>query len=600
MAPAVQLINAKRATKPVSALIEQDAKVSGVSVFSDTTWDLTEKCANRTLEHFYKITWGNIHRNHWGGFYPLVVSYMEFGYACLFDPIEEDKAYNPQTVDVTAKCLARFLDYLHERAIYTFKNLTHQDIYDYIDWLVHQKDDADKSKAKYTLERIEKLVVALQKYYRYSKRVSEPLPIYPLHGQTLFKHLGKKRNRTSENRTPSIPKQIWDPYLRAALDYVEIYAPDILHGQAILENIRANALPKYVNLVVIACISGIREGETALLQIDGYAMSTSDDSHSKTYRITSWLNKGKNNKRVTWAVNEPVFRACEILREMTSYSRAETNLKELFIQGWWRGMGNLVGTAITTKRDARHGQTAVLPLGPAAMTKGMNRFAAHIQKQFGDLYALPLIDGKAWHFTMRQARRSLASRIAREPFGSLAGMLHYKHLKVTTFLGYAGEDPSWIKELHDEEIAANEEFLEQLWEDIQDGAVGGGKGQQLLQEFKGTAGEIKKNAMQYFIEHQRTNLHVGLLNYCFFEKDASLCLKDSKDNKADSPIMNACHPDRCANSCISKSHLPQWKVQVEEAKAMLSHKNLSNPQRIALTRDMEKALRIVNQLKGAS
>lgn len=40
-------------------------------------------------------------------------------------------------------------------------------------------------------------------------------------------------------------------------------------------------------------------------------------------------------------------------------------------------------------------------------------------------------------------------------------------------------------------------------------------------------------------------------------------------------------------------------MQVAEAKAMLNHPKVSQPQRIALSKDLDKALRIVGQLKGS-
>ena len=149
-----------------------------------------------------------------------------------------------------------------------------------------------------------------------------------------------------------------------------------------------------------------------------------------------------------------------------------------------------------------------------------------------------------------------------------------------------------------EEFSANEEFLGQIWEDIQDGALAGARGHELIHEFKGMAGDIKKNSLQYFIENNRRNLHVGLLNYCLFQRDRALCLTNKKSDLPEKPVINACYPERCANSCISKNHIPIWQAQVNDAQAMLNHKNVSIPQKIALTDDIAKSLRILNQLNG--
>lgn len=184
----------------------------------------------------------------------------------------------------------------------------------------------------------------------------------------------------------------------------------------------------------------------------------------------------------------------------------------------------------------------------------------------------------------------------------VAGMLHYKHLRITTFQGYAGSDPSFLKDFEDEEQDANEEFLTSLWEDLQEGELAGPKGEQLTRDFKrseflGAAGELKKNAMQYFVESHRATLHVDLFNYCFFDKTKALCLSGMQAD-AGTPKLSPCHLDRCANSCVTKQHLPQWQIQVDDAQAMLSHKILSAPQKVALTTELERAMRVVIRLKG--
>ena len=47
-------------------------------------------------------------------------------------------------------------------------------------------------------------------------------------------------------------------------------------------------------------------------------------------------------------------------------------------------------------------------------------------------------DGAPWRITTRQFRRTIAWHIANRPFGTIAGMIQYKHASVAAFEGYAG------------------------------------------------------------------------------------------------------------------------------------------------------------------
>jgi hypothetical protein len=497
-------------------------------------------------------------------------------------------------------------------------------------------------------------IAAIQLYFRYGKRVSQPLSVNPLHGESVFVYLGKRPKERGENTTPVIPKVVWDAYLRAALDYVEIYAPDILYGQQFVETIRSEVLPNFIDrptfsianftrrqvdpalekmryqfainpatqepwrsnwskfselqsemhalydacLVVTGCLSGMREVELSLLEVGDYWTYSALEGPAKRYRVASRLTKGTQDTKREWEVNEPVFKACKIVENLTSYARGQVDHKELFLQAWNISPGNAFSSEIRkTTTGSLYGKMNIMPVGPQAFTRHLRRFAEHLENAFGCRYRLPAADCKPWIFVMRMLRRSLAGRIAREPFGMIAGMLHYKHVKITTFAGYAGSDHEWLETLQEQEIAASDEFLADIWEDLQEGALAGAKGEEIVREFLGTAGDLKKNTHQYFLESTRANLHIGFFNYCIFQKDRALCIKDKESHDV-SPVVNACHPDRCANSCITRKHLPQWQTQVDDARAMLAHKKVSEPQRIALSRDLDKVVRIVDRLRG--
>lgn len=641
-----------------SRLVAATAPISSNSVFGDMVWDRSEY-VDRTKRKGAIIRWGYLFDRFGSTHGHVVVSIKEFAYALLFDPIEDDLQKDTKTALNHVSSLGDFLEFLQVSHLYDVAEFEQGNIRDYVQWLLQWRQTRVKGEdtQKACLLWMDHRVRAVQTYYRYRKRVSQPLTVNPLHGESVYQFHGTTRPKRGDNRTPVIPKNVWDRYFCAALDYVEHYAVDILAGQAVLERVRTEVLPSYIDLpefdaynfnrdrtapilkdlrhdfvknpvtgqawrsgwqgvvdvlreiralhdaclIVIGGLSGMRETELSLTEIDGFWEYSASEPPTERYRITSRLTKGQQDKKEEWEVNEPVLKACRLVKQLTSYARFYGGGQTLFIQGWDRGpTSQFRANAGEKSKGQRHGHRELLPIGSGACTRHLKRFASHLDEACEGQYKLPLVDGKPWTFIMRMLRRSLAGRIAREPFGMIAGMLHYKHLKITTFAGYAGFDPEWIKELHDEEIAANDEFLDDICEGLMEGTLAGGKGEELLREFSGMAGDLKKNAHLYFLESARANLHVGLFNYCMFNAERALCLNDTgKLIGNEQPMLSACHPDRCANSCITSSHLPQWEVQAADARAMLAHPKISEPQRIALSRDLEPVLRVVKKLQGS-
>ncbi|MBV1952068.1 MAG: hypothetical protein KUG64_07740, partial [Cycloclasticus sp.] len=78
------------------------------------------------------------------------------------------------------------------------------------------------------------------------------------------------------------------------------------------------------------------------------------------------------------------------------------------------------------------------------------------------------------------------------------------------------------------------------------------------------------------------------------DPDVALCLKDTKAK--DMPIMNACHPDVCKNSCISKTHLPAWESQKNDVNSMLKQKGISENQEGVLKAQLVSLESVINPL----
>ncbi|WP_194711278.1 hypothetical protein [Noviherbaspirillum soli] len=586
---------------------------------------MREKADNMASRRAYILYFDPAFGEYYSTHGTMIISIKEFLYALHFNPPPDSKKYSPITVQRNMYYLVDLIAWAHAHGTFTFSEIEQTDIHEYITWLKNRlKEKTDKPR--YSLKEIDRRIAVLKLYYEFARRVSDPLKVLPLGGKSVFAHVGQRRYGANwrENKTAVIPKEVWDPYLRAAHDYVRYFADDILQGRALLESmrgknyvviraafLRAGLQPSihpstgkpwrspwasleefnfdqddlyFACLIIVLSLSGMREGEIHALHHDGHSKELALDGVNWKYRLASRVVKNANRLE-SWVVTEVVHRAMEIAKELTSYARRESDAKHAFIVNYSPDYSKPIDPA------------KVKQFGAQTFNNYLNRFAKRVPEKLGASYEIPLVDGKPWNFTTRQYRRSLAGRIAAEPFGMIAGMLQYKHLQITTFEGYAGSDPTWHEELRDAENDANEEFLTHLWDDLQSGSVAGGKGDLLLKEFQGTAGEIKKDALQYFLESHRSNLHVGVFNYCFFDPEWAMCTKDKQDKDA-KPMLNACQPSRCKNSCVTPKHIPAWQAQIDDANAMLKHKKVSVPQKISLTRDLEEALQIVNKVRA--
>ncbi|AQA25098.1 hypothetical protein BTZ20_0319 [Rhodococcus sp. MTM3W5.2] len=80
----------------------------------------------------------------------------------------------------------------------------------------------------------------------------------------------------------------------------------------------------------------------------------------------------------------------------------------------------------------------------------------------------------------------------------------------------------------------------------------------------------------------------GVLNDCYFDPAAALCLQQSTttaDTKA-KPGANHCQPGVCRNSCVTDRHAPAIRTVVDNARDLLTIQRLSSPQRAALHQEI--------------
>jgi hypothetical protein len=210
---------------------------------------------------------------------------------------------------------------------------------------------------------------------------------------------------------------------------------------------------------------------------------------------------------------------------------------------------------------------------------------------------------KVFKITTRQFRRTLAWHIANRPFGTIAGMIQYKHASVAAFEGYAGSSPSGFMRQVDQEhrYGQLDDILEYFDAHRVGDTFGGPAAARLTVSFEETVNELDslpariadRGRLRTMLGDLARTFHIGVLADCFFDPTMALCLKAATDQSK--PQTALCQPTKCPNACIRARHLPAWKRAEADAKLLLKEKRLSGAQRSALKAERERIRDVIRE-----
>ena len=356
------------------------------------------------------------------------------------------------------------------------------------------------------------------------------------------------------------------------------------------ELVRERRMLQAACYVLCAYLSGMRDSEVQELRRGCHQVSRSVDGVIERHKLRgrTFKGEGPQGREATWVVIEPVGRAIQVLERLQGHDHLFT------APGTW---------TYPTPRAGAPGAR----LGPSVVRQ-LNDFRDHVnatQSREGVL-AIPTHEGQAWHFATAQFRRTLAWHIANQPFGTVAGTLQYQHVSVATFEGYVGQSESGFRREVESErrLAALDDLVEDYWDYVAGMAstgAGASKRNALFAHAKaaldGEGAVLDDGRLRAMLKSSARTLYPGVLNDCFFDRDAALCLRAS-GRGGNEPLAPLCQPDRCGNSVITAGHVPHWEAAAGEVRVHLARKNLTQNQRAALRGkldEMEAAIRPVRQ-----
>jgi len=182
--------------------------------------------------------------------------------------------------------------------------------------------------------------------------------------------------------------------------------------------------------VLCAYLTGMRDCEVQAMRAGCLLLTRSADGVIERYRIRSVAYKGKasGGERADWVTIEPVADAIRILEQLSAHAAAAIGSDTL-----WPVL------------DRQRGSKDHIS---AEIVRQLNLYRDHLNMLFGSL-GEPVVPcgptGAPWRLTTRQFRRTIAWHIANRPFGTIAGMIQYKHASVAAFEGYAGTSRSGFR-----------------------------------------------------------------------------------------------------------------------------------------------------------
>ncbi|MFJ8787320.1 hypothetical protein [Streptomyces sp. NPDC102476] len=301
--------------------------------------------------------------------------------------------------------------------------------------------------------------------------------------------------------------------------------------------------------VVLAFLSGARDSEIKHLQRGCLSIEHDTDGTPYRWRMRSLAFKAERDPAgvpALWSIAEAAARALLILEQLQPPTS-----DYLFAP-----LPHTPGA----KPDA-----ANQVLSSQATNARLNRFTAWINDychRHRRTDTVPLIDGRPWHLTNRQFRRTLAWYIARRPGGVIAGALAYRHHCIQIFEGYAGTSDSGFRaEVESEQALARGEHLMTAIDAHEHTTLTGPAADEAARRLKAFAAHARFHGkvvldearLQRLMDRHDPAVYPGQYVTCVHDHTKALCEKARNQRSELLPDHGGCKPLACHNVALTPS-----------------------------------------------
>lgn len=623
--------------------------------FSDSVWNLDEADhhSGRAVS-VCRIDWSDVATNHPGWLQTL----RELCWHRLNTPLTIQttiSSYHAAREQMRTKRFLRWLSANHPD-VDGPQQLTQRHIHEYRLWLAeHDEEDAVQASGANTRktatcspQTVWTYMLPIKALDLFRRHLSTPLSFSPYDGALSAKMLGA--GRSNENETEPLPDEVVGPLISCARRYLEHYAPTVVGMQQEMHAFWETGRRDFPGwgfsrstcpetgiqwmpagkrrshhffreemghlvgacLVIILYLSGMRPGEVSNLEHECLSRPVDPATGLRDrWRITGIplkkKRKGQGGKpiKVDWIVPEIVATAVQVLQSLLAPYRT------------MHGSNMLVLSKDGLRRDRQPTRARVreskpgFPMSVTAMGSLISGFYARAQAHqaaIADADAQQTV-APTYHIKPSQFRRTLARYIARQPFGIIAGRLHYHHVSTAVFEGYAGSlSDTFALDVEDERILAGIDILEEMRSDAQAGWRAGPGAQRVLDQWEDVRevgiptgvvdtskqGSVLDNSVRKLVQ----SVHVGSLSYCVFNVSSALCLNDAAKARGETtPAISMCSPDKCANAVIAPCHVPRWQSLKDEADRLQALAR-NGPQRTMLRNASKRYGEVIDRARG--
>ncbi|WP_433565558.1 hypothetical protein ACQP1O_10080 [Nocardia sp. CA-151230] len=318
----------------------------------------------------------------------------------------------------------------------------------------------------------------------------------------------------------------------------------------------SNSLAALTRMLQISCytvisfFSGMRDSEVKHLRRGCVHAQHDADGIPYRWRITSTAFKGENAEGVTanWVVSPPAARAVAVIEQLAT------------IENCW------LFSRLPNSPGAKHKSD-----GKAQTTSSTNTQLNEFRDWINDYCAsrsrkdpIPLVDGRPWTLKTSLFRRTLAWFIARQPGGSIAGAIQYRHMSIQMFEGYAGTSDSGFRaEVEAERALARGEHLLATIEAHQHTDYTGPAADEAARRlddfgdhaaFTGTVITDPRRLARLMKKHDPA-IYPGRYATCVFNPDKALCARTTDLSGASRPALGDCKPLDCNNVALTSDNL---------------------------------------------
>lgn len=304
--------------------------------------------------------------------------------------------------------------------------------------------------------------------------------------------------------------------------------------------------------VVIAYLSGMRDSEIKHLRRGCTNRRLDADGNVIRRMITSVAFKGEASPAgvtATWVISEPVERAVALLEQ----------LQEPDIDYLITPLPGSVGY-----NYAKYGQYALTNTSTLESFKKLCQWINDYCREHHREDGIPLVRGRVWMLNTSQFRRTLAWFIARQPGGSIAGAIQYRHHSIQMFEGYAGTSDSGFRaEVEAEQAIERGDQLRALIESHDHEDLAGPSAQEARRRiaeferkvwFHGTVVTDRKR-MALIMKRDDPKIYFGEYVACVFNPDKALCRKQISGTARTTPDLADCKPFQCHNVALTPANL---------------------------------------------